>query len=751
MREYVDFLERFSKWIFLFFTVVVLFFAIFLKDVAFEGSYKIWFDKDSKLLQEYEDFVSTFSSDESFVVSFKDPQGIFTPKAAATVIDLTKEFRTLEGIRRVDSLSTYKYMSEEENELLIEDFLTSTDELESKKTAALQDPLIVDQLLSKDATTSMFVLRLIDGYSGDESHHIALYKRLLEIAQRVKEQRGYELFISGAPAITASLVEVSQHDMLLLLPCAVVVVFALFIFLFRTVLGVVVPVFVILATFIIVMGLEIALGYKLNNFTVNIPSFVTAIAIADVMHLYLAWIYFSHKTKENKEAIVLALRYNFLPIAFTSLTTAVGFASLAMSAIEPISTFGIALSVAALVAFVLSVTLVPTLLLMQKKPLGAWKTPFLDLMRVKGYGAFIVKNDTKIVFVFIVFFLFLAYGLRFLEVDSHSIKYFREDIPVRKGSDFIEKNLTGAMIYEVIIDSKAKEGIKESAFLQKIELFEKALIDYTDVVRYTSSLKDIIVRMDQVVGQNNPPSIPSERELIAQYLLLYSMAISQSDALSEKIDTSERYLRLSLSVDLQKSSQDLRLMEWIKQWWQENSSYSVEVQGQSSLFAFMQSSVSETLLVSMGITLAIVSVLMLFLFQKIKLLWLFLLPNIAPILFVGGVMGYLGISIDLGVAVSVAVILGIAVDDTIHFFSKYFQSRKECAFEESIDRVLHHSGAAMILTTLILSLTFAVFLLSDFVPNVNFAIVTISALNLALVFDLLLLPAILSLLERDGA
>ena len=134
-----------------------------------------------------------------------------------------------------------------------------------------------------------------------------------------------------------------------------------------------------------------------------------------------------------------------------------------------------------------------------------------------------------------------------------------------------------------------------------------------------------------------------------------------------------------------------------------------------------------------------------------KLRWLFILPNIAAILLVVGMMGYMGINIDIGVAISAAVILGIAVDDTIHFFSKYFDAIKTKTFESAIDYVISHSGNAMILTTFILSFTFAIFAVSSFVPNVNFAIVTVSALNIALLLDLILLPALLSLFYRKGA
>jgi len=332
-----------------------------------------------------------------------------------------------------------------------------------------------------------------------------------------------------------------------------------------------------------------------------------------------------------------------------------------------------------------------------------------------------------------------------LKVDSNSIKYFAKDTVVRSGADFIEKNLTGSMRYEIILDSKAKEGAKEPKFLESIVTFESALREKFKNVRFTTSLKDIVKRMQKVVNPDANRSIPDDKNLVAQYLLLYSMSLPQGMELNDKIDTQERYLRLTINTDIVDTSKDLEMIEWIKHYWRTKTAYSAEVQGQTTIFAYMQSSVTDTLILSISMTLLIVAITMLIIFRNLKMLWLFLLPNIAPIIFVGGVMGYLGISVDIGVAISAAVILGIAVDDTIHFFSKYFDSIKIRSFEESIDYIISHSGNAMILTTMILSFTFALFGVSRFMPNVNFSIVTVSALNIALLFDLVLLPALLSL------
>lgn len=745
MDKYIKFLDKQKYKIILLTTLIVALLSISLKDIAYEGSYKIWFDKESKILKDYERFRSTFSGDDSFIVALRAKDGIFTEQAISVLLKLTSEFKKIEGVAKVDSLTNYQYISAEEDDIVVEDFISDLSNLKAKEQLATNDKLILNQLISKDAKTTMLAIRLANSISADEDVNIAVLKKINQILGRATQESGYRFYVTGAPAITASLVNISQNDAKLLMPLAVIMVVTLLFVLFRNIVGVLVPSIVIVFTFLSVMSAQILLGYKLNNFTVNIPSFITAIAIADAMHLYLAWVYYKMKKQNNYASVRLALSSNIVPIALTSFTTAVGFASLGLSSIEPISTFGIAITMGALLAFVFSVTLAPAILLTLKDDFAVKPIRFLNLLHTKGYGAFIVRNDKKIVYTFVLVMVLLGYGLSFLQVDSNSIKYFSKNSQVREGSEFVEKNLTGSMVYEILLDSKQKDGVKNPEFLHTIVRFEKALrAKYTNV-RFTTSLKDIITRMQKVFNPDSTQQIPQDKNLVAQYLLLYSMSLPQGMEINDKIDTTEQYLRLSINVNLEDTSKDLEMIAWIKEWWSNESKYSADVQGQTAIFAYMQSSVTKTLLVSISTTLLIVTIFMFIIFKNLKMLWLFMLPNLAPIVLVAGVMGYLGINIDLGVAISASVILGIAVDDTIHFFSKYFEAMKTKGFEESIDYIISHSGNAMILTTMILSFTFGLFGFSDFMPNVNFAIVSVSALNIALLFDLVLLPALLSL------
>ena len=745
MQSYINFLDRNKYRLIWAVILVTLLLSYSLKNIAYEGSYRIWFDADSKIITSYDAFRDTFGGDDTFVVAFEDKEGIFRPKPIQTILKLTREFKKIKGVQKVDSLTNYQYIRSEEDDIIVEDFIEDTVALPEKKALALKDSLIVNHLISKNGKTTLIAVKLSTRQGSNEAVNIAVMKELQQILKQTQKETGYRFYLSGVPAITASLVTVSQHDAFLLMPLAVIIVVLMLWLLFRDVMGVIVPSAVIVFTFLIVLSIQMLLGYKLNNFTVNIPSFISAIAIADAMHLFLAWVYYRKQGLKNKEAVTVALQKNFLPIAMTSFTTATGFATLGLSAIEPIATLGLAITSGALIAFVLSVTLAPAILLTRKEEQSVKPVHFLDLSHIKGYGTFIKRHDKKIILFFTGLFLIAGYGLSHTKVDSNSIKYFSPNTVVRSGSDFIEKHITGPMVYEVVIDSSKKEGIKDPIFLTQIIAFEKALKTRYPTVRFGISLKDIIMRMQKVLNPNAPTLLPDEKNLVAQYLLLYSMSLPQGMEINDQVDTNERYLRLTLNTNIQDTSKDLEMIAWIKEWWHAHAPYAADVQGQTAIFAYMQSSVTDTLIVSIASTLLIVMAAMFLIYRNLKMLLLFVLPNVAPLLLVAGVMGYLNIPIDIGVAISAAVILGIAVDDTIHFFSKFFDAIKEKPFEESIDYVISHSGNAMILTTLILSLTFAVFGVSSFIPNVNFAIVTVIALNIALLLDLLLLPALLSL------
>lgn len=752
MKDFINFIIRFRWAIVLFVPLVTIAFAIQLKNVQFDGSYRIWFGPESKTLQQYDRFKEVFGNDDSMIIVFRDEDGVMNKKALGVVERLTQKLWQTKYIARVDSLTNYQYVhvnQDEPDDILIEGFIEDVsaltqEDLDEKKKIALGEDILVDRIISKDTKTTMIVARI----TPKGGNTIGASKSIkTDVEKYIAEEKasGYTFYLAGGPIVNQTFSSLAIHDVTTYTPLAILIAMLLLWVVFKRPSGMILTILVVIFTFTIAMALQVILGYKLNNFTANMPVFIIAIGIADAMHLYWIYLLARRSGAGNEEAIHESVKKNFLPIFLTSLTTAVGFASLGVSDLVPIQTLGIATASAAILAFVLTIVFVPAALAILNIKVKSQKIENLEdkpnLFAIK-YAEFIVANDLKIIILCMTLFGLIGLGLTQLKVDSNAVRYFTEDVPFRQTIKLIEEKLTGPMAYEVVANSKAKDGIKEPAFMNTVERFTKELKAKYPDARHTASLVDVVKKFNEIV--DNHKSVPQDKNLIAQYLLLYSLSLPQGMEINDKMDVDEQYLRITASMNVVDTSKDLEMIEWIEEWWSKTP-YSAEVNGQTNMFAKMQSDVTNTLIESIAMAIGVISIIMLFIFKNLKMISIFLIPNILPIVLVIGVMGWLGITIDIGVAISGAIIMGIAVDDTIHFLVKYQEARRKGhRLKESLVYVMQYAGSAIIFTTLILSSAFIVFNFSQFMLNANFGLVTAIALLIAVAVDLLLLPAILS-------
>lgn len=756
MQRYIDFLERY-RWIIVFsIPLIVALFALNLKHLQIDGQYRIWFEEGSTTLKEYDYFRQEFSNDDGIIIVFRDKEGIFNKKALSAVQRLTDALGELEYVDRVDSITNYQYIhasKENSDEIVVDDFIvddlneTTEQYLKERQEIAVNDEIVKGSYISKEGTTTMIFARLTPEANENGDISAKVMAELEPIIQKESKLTGYKFWLNGGPPITQAFVSIAGHDAMLFTPLVFLAVFVLLYLLFRRVSGALIPLGVVLFSFVMVLAIQTLLGYKLNNFTANIPVFIIAIGIADAVHIYSVWLAKRQKGATNKEAVYFSLEKNFLPILLTSLTTIVGFMSLAISKIVPVATLGIATASGSALAFLISVVWMPSVLLLLNKEIASKQSAGRDMLFI-GYGRFIVQNSKKIVAIGTLFALLMGTGLFFVKVDTNSIRYFSPEVEVRKASEFIMDHLTGPMSYTLLVDSGKKDGIKDPAFLRTVERFYEAYQKhFPKDVRKTLSLLDIIRRYNKVLNQKE--QIPDSKELVAQYLLLHSMSLPQGMEITDQMDFEERKLRITVQTNIVDTSKDIEMIDFAKAWWAKTP-YDMILTGQTAMYASMQHDITRTLIYSLTLTIIIVSVMMLLIFKRLKILWLLLLPNILPIVLVVGLMGWLGLTIDMGVAISGAIIIGVAVDDTIHFLIKYFDARKRgVGMAETFDEVLHYAGRAILFTTIVLSLAFSIFAFSSFVPNQNFGIITASALVIALIIDLLYLPALLYLVDHE--
>ena len=756
MEKFVNSVIKFRWIIAIVIPLLTFMMASSLKQLEFEGSYRIWFGEKSKILTQYDDFRAIFGNDDAVTITFSNEKGIFTKEALHSIENITQKLWETEYIARVDSITNYQYVHADEeypDEVLVEDFIEEIDaytpkDLEKKKSIALTQDLIVDKMISRDAKTTMIVGRMTPKAGDDPAVSFKLRDAVVAIIAPEIEKNGYKFYLNGGPIINTSFIEIAQADGGTFTPAVIVVALILLFAVFRRVSAALVSISVVIFTFLIVLSIQVLLGFKMNNFTANIPVFVVAIGIADAMHLL--WIYFVGRRKGmlNYEAIHYSVKKNFLALILTSLTTAVGFASLSISAVIPIKTLGIATASAALLAFVLTILFVPAMLaiLNPKIKPDSVEEGEHEHDTAKWYVSFLLSHSKKILLGSLIVFATISIGIFKANVDSNTVRYFKESVPFRQSINYSQEHLTGPMSYEIVVDSKENDGIKEPQFLQTTQRFyDEFYAKYPDV-RHISSLMDVVKTFNDVMAGSK--TIPDSKNLIAQYLLLYSLSLPQGMEINDKMDIDERLLRVSASMNMVDTSKDLEMIAWVEEWW-EKTPYSAEVNGQTVMFAHMQHDVTNTLIQSITLAVVMISILMLLIFRNWRMLPLFIAPNILPIMLVVGVMGWLDIDIDMGVAIAGAIIIGVAVDDTIHFMVKYIEARKRGDdLKKSLEYVMSYAGSAIIFTTIILSVAFLVFMFSDFNPNYHFGIVTASALVIAVLVDLVALPALLVMIDN---
>ncbi|MFT5660518.1 MAG: putative RND superfamily exporter protein [Sulfurimonas sp.] len=754
MNNFVDKIIKFRWVIAMLIPLITVMMASSLKNLEFEGSYRIWFGEESKILKDYDNFRAIFGNDDVIAISLKVEEGVFNKDTLQAIDNITKKLWETEYIARVDSITNYQYVHADEeypDEIIVEDFIENIDslseaDLELKKKVALEQDLIVGKLISADATTTMIVGRMTPKAGDDPEVSFKLRDAVLKIIEPEVEKYGYTFYLSGGPIINTAFIEIAQHDGGIFTPAVILVAMFLLLLVFRKFSLSLLSIAVVIFTFLIVLSIQVILGFKLNNFTANIPVFVVAIGIADAMHLVWIYIVARKMDMDNYEAIHYSVSKNFLALLLTSLTTAVGFASLSISKVIPIQTLGIATASAAVLAFILTILFVPALLaILNPKIKAQTKEENKNHNISSSYVDFILNNNTKILIVSTLIFIGIGIGIFQATVDSNTVRYFKENVPFRASTKFIQDNLTGPMSYEIIVDSKKNDGIKDPKFLKTVEKFYKEYHEAYPEVRHISSLMDVVKTFNDVMVGSK--TIPDNQNLIAQYLLLYSLSLPQGMEINDKMDINERLLRVSASINMVDTSKDLEMIEWAQKWW-DKTPYSAEVNGQTQMFAHMQHDVTNTLIYSITLAVVLISIIMLLIFKNLRMLPLFIAPNILPIALVVGVMGWLDIDIDMGVAIAGAIIIGVAVDDTIHFMVKYVESRKRGEdLRSSLEYVMSYAGSAIIFTTIILSLAFLVFVFSDFNPNYHFGVVTATALVIAVLVDLVTLPALLSKID----
>ena len=714
-------------------------------------------DTDEDMMY-YNDFKKTFGEDGNvFAVGLKD-SSIFNIEKFTLYKDYIKSLESIEGVNGVLGLPTLQILEKnKENKNftfkeLFSPFPTSQKHLDSILSIAKNQKFYDNKITNQDNALTLLITinkKVLNSKKRDD-----LMKSLIIKSSLFESESNIKLHYAGLPYSRYMMAEsVKQELSMLLLVSLIVTSIILFIF-FRSYDTVIVPIIIIGIVVIWVFGTLSLLGYKITLLTGLLPPLIVVIGIPNCVYMLNYYHFSIEKIKDKKEALLNVIRTIGLITFITNLTTAVGFLVLATTDIKILTEFGIVAGINVIATFFVSIFLLPSIYLVLPAPKSE-QTSYLNYSFIK----YLINSFINISFnyrrpVFILSSIIVSvsiYGLTKIKSVSYLIDDVPSESPLMKDLKFFEKNFSGVMPLEIVVDSKMKKGVQNLNLLKKVNELENFLMD-KDYVSSPISLVSFIKASRQAYYNNNSAyySLPNNRD--KNFILRYISDGYQNNASNENIsksfvDSLGQKLRISLNVaDLGSFKLDSIVNNVFRPEINKvfkNSKAEVRLTGTTLTFIKGINFLIENLLQSMLLAFFIISVIMSLLFKNFKMVIISLIPNLIPLIFAGGIMGFFGIPLKPSSALVFSIVFGISVDYSIHFLAKFKNELINNSIQISITNTIKQTGKSMIFTSFILFFGFIIFAFSNFGGTIVLGVLTSIILFVAMITNLTLLPSII--------
>jgi len=701
--------------------------------------------RDDPGLAYYRQTTDRFGGDLLVYISMDlAPAGVFEPVSLARVDEVSRSLAALDGVVRVSSLATTDAIFDRDGMVepgpLMERVPTSAAEV-----AAIEDKVDWSALLpwyvAPDRQATLLVVE-----ADPDLGAVELNRVIGSIHELVEGVPGAEFALAGNPVFAEAVDRFNARDQQLFSGLMLLLVLVSSALWLRRLSSAVLPMAVVLITVTWTTGLFVVTGHMTNWITGIISPLLFLIGTASAVHLLSAYRDALASAASPREAITAALGRVAAPCFFTSLTTAAGFASLTANQVMPVRVFGIFACIGVMLAFVATMVMVPAVLGLAGRVAGhrpvAARPPSRALA---GVDALVQRRPGAVVVVSLLVVAALTSGVGFVRVETNNLKYFRPSAPLVRHSLEIEGRYGGSAPLDIVLDTGRPDGAIEPEFLARVEQLQDRL-DRTDGMARGISVADLLSDLHRAMRGDRPGGDLPTSALAAYQLLM----LPDPDMVDRIVDTDRAVTRISTrfagaSMGLKQSRV---LLDRVETDCAEvfGDTADVRLTGSSVLFIDMDRYLVRGQIRSLCVVLAVVYVLLSALLRSARMGLLAMIPNVLPISVMLGLMGWLDLPLD-GLTVMIACIaVGIGVDDTIHYLHRL---RRELAGEPDLGRAMSRTLAAVgrpiVFTSAVLTVGFWIFCVSDFLGTRNFGFLTGVTLVVALVTDLLVLPAVLRL------
>ena len=716
---------------------------------------RVFFSEDNPQLQALEQFENTYARNE-YLIYVLAPRGggVFSAETMEAIAWLTEASWRTPFSQRVDSVTNYQWTRADGDDLLVSDLYPGADaateaDLETARAVALDRPELVNRTVNEDGSVAAVTVTLVlPGESLDEVPQVAAFAR--ERAAEFRERYpGIDVYLNGTAMFSVAFSEVPAAEMATLFPLMVLLILLIVGLSVRSAWWTALVLVSVALTVAATLGIVGWLGIVLNAGTAGAPIIMFTLAVAHSVHLMVTCEQQLRAGASRADAIVESLRVNMAPIFITSATTAIGFLSMNFSDAPPFRLLGNIVAGGVMMAFVMSVVAVPAA--MAALPARARRGDRMAARAMAAFAAFVVARRGVLIWVAGAGIAALALGILRIELDDDFVKYMDESVPIRISSDFMQENLTGLNVLEYSIPAGRGEGVSDPQYLADIERFAEWLREQPKVV-HVSVLTDVVKRLNRNLHGDDPAfyRVPESADLAAQYLLLYELSLPLGLDLNNQINVAKSASRVSVTV-VDISSAEMRALDARAQaWLAENApARAAPGTGLSLMFAHISERNITSMLGGSFTALVLISLVLVAALRSLKIGLVSLAPNLFPAAMAFGLWGYAVGEVGLGIAVVAAMTLGIVVDDTVHFLSKYLRARREHAMDapEAVRYAFGTVGMALWVTSTCLVAGFLVMAMSNFKVNADMALLSAATIGFALAADFLFLPPLLMKLE----
>jgi predicted RND superfamily exporter protein len=742
MERLAKILYRFRfLWLGLIIAITIIFGSLI--KIEMDNSLKAWFSANDPDYILYEDYRDTFEGGRVLIVALRS-EDIFSLDVLSYIKQKTEEFEDLPHVKRVHSLANANKVIGTKEGIEINPLLSELEEdnLKRIKKHALEDELFRDYLVSHDGKFTAIVITFEDIPSGEIDKS---FLQAEEMAYKGKPE-DLEVFFSGDMRIYFEFNRFTKQNQVIF-PFLVIPIICIFIFvLFRSLSKVLIILLVIGMSLCWALGFYSVLGFTSNVVTGMLIPLVIILSVATSIHI-IEYFGEARRKYSKKEAFISTMTYITIPCFITSITTAFGLLSLSISNIDAVKHFGIGSAAGIMFAFFISIVIVPLFLTLLPSNQNIKKARAREHF-LNGISKFNERRFKYILVGSILGFIFFGWGITKVKIETNQIEWFPKKEDCYKSAMLLDKNLSGIGDLEIVIKGE-EDALKEPDILKKMDYLSSE-IEKIPRVKKVISLTDYVKMINKALKEDNPEyyKIPESKSLIAQELFLFTLSDDGREELDNIVTPDYSQGRIAVKTESMPSQASVILGSLLEKMAKESFSgtgIGVTLTGTTYLYNLMTKYLLESQI--RGFSLAFLSVIgVLFVaFWSVKYGGLSIIPNLLPIIFIIGIMGWSGITLNTGTVMVASVALGIVVDDTIHFISRFRRELKFSKFpaQDALRETTVSVGKAIIFTSVINIAGFLILLISGFQPTREFGMLIALTLFFAIIGDILVLPSVI--------